>query len=45
MAADIPLGRLAEPAEIAEAVVWLLSPASAFMTGAEMVLDGGLVAR
>ena len=45
MAADVPLGRLAKPAEIADAVVYLLSPASAFMTGAEMVLDGGLVAR
>ncbi len=45
MRADIPLGRMAEPAEIANAVVWLLSGASAFMTGSEMVLDGGLVAR
>ena len=45
MAADVPLGRLARPAEIAEAVVYLLSEASGFMTGAEMVLDGGLVAR
>lgn len=45
MRADIPLGRMAKPDEIAEAIVWLLSPASAFMTGAEMVLDGGLVAK
>ena len=45
MAADVPLGRMAKPAEIANAVVFLLSTASAFMTGAEMVLDGGLVAR
>ncbi len=45
MAGDIPLGRFAAPAEIAEAVVWLLSSASSFMTGSELVLDGGLVAR
>lgn len=45
MAADVPLGRMARPEEIATAVVYLLSDAAAFMTGAEMVLDGGLVAR
>lgn len=45
MAGDIPLGRFAAPAEIAEAVVWLLSSASSFMTGSELVVDGGLVAR
>lgn len=45
MSADIPLGRMAQPSEIAEAVVWLLSDATAFMTGSELVVDGGLVAR
>lgn len=44
MAAAIPLGRLARPEEIAASVVHLLSPASAFTTGAELVIDGGLVA-
>jgi NAD(P)-dependent dehydrogenase (short-subunit alcohol dehydrogenase family) len=45
MTADVPLGRMARAPEIADAVVYLLSETSAFMTGTEMVLDGGLVAR
>jgi 3(or 17)beta-hydroxysteroid dehydrogenase len=44
MQRQIPLGRLCDPAEVAEAVVWLLSDKSAFMTGAEFVLDGGITA-
>lgn len=45
MIADVPLGRMARPGEIADAVVFLLSESSGFMTGSELVLDGGLVAR
>jgi 3(or 17)beta-hydroxysteroid dehydrogenase len=45
MAGDVPLSRMARPQEVAEAVVWLLSSASSFVTGSEMVVDGGLVAR
>lgn len=45
MAGDVPLGRMARPEEVAEMVVWLLSDAASFVTGAEMVVDGGLVAR
>lgn len=37
----IPLGRLGEPEEIAEAVAFLLSPASAYMTGSFMTVSGG----
>ena len=40
----IPMGRLGQPSEIAEAVVWLCSDASSFVTGHSLVLDGGLVA-
>ncbi|MCY4061089.1 MAG: glucose 1-dehydrogenase [Chloroflexi bacterium] len=40
----IPMGRLGQPTEIAEAVVWLCSDASSFVTGHALALDGGLVA-
>jgi len=40
----IPMGRLGQPGEIAEAVVWLCSDASSFVTGHALALDGGLVA-
>ena len=43
--ADVPMARLGQPHEVANAVAWLLSPASSFQTGSEMVVDGGLVAR
>jgi NAD(P)-dependent dehydrogenase (short-subunit alcohol dehydrogenase family) len=39
-----PLGRLGAPAEIAEAVAFLSSEASSFMTGTQMVVDGGYTA-
>lgn len=40
----IPMGRLGQPSEIAQAVVWLCSDASSFVTGHGLALDGGLVA-
>jgi len=40
----IPLGRTATPREIADLLVYLASDESKFVTGAEMVIDGGLTA-
>ncbi len=42
---DIPLGRMGRAGEVADMCVYLLSPESAFITGTEMVIDGGLTAR
>ena len=39
-----PLGRLAEPVEIAAAVCYLASDEAAFMTGSSLVIDGGILA-
>ncbi|MGW4031995.1 SDR family NAD(P)-dependent oxidoreductase [Streptomyces sp. NPDC004838] len=41
LAGSIPLGRLAEPTEIAEAAVWLASPKASFVNGHVLVVDGG----
>ena len=43
--ADHPLGRLGQPNEVAETVVWLCSPAASFVTGHALPVDGGYVAQ
>jgi NAD(P)-dependent dehydrogenase (short-subunit alcohol dehydrogenase family) len=45
MTRDIPLKRFGKPSEVAEMCVYLLSDESAFVTGAEFAIDGGLTAR
>ena len=42
-AADVPLGRVAQPIEIAQAVVFLASDESSFISGIELFVDGGAV--
>ncbi len=45
LSVDIPLGRLGEPEEVASLCVYLLSEDAAFITGADVPIDGGLTAR
>ena len=39
-----PMGRLGEPEEIADAAVFLASDESAFITGSDLLVDGGYAA-
>jgi NAD(P)-dependent dehydrogenase (short-subunit alcohol dehydrogenase family) len=42
---EVPMGRIGQPEEVAEAVVWLCSPAASYVVGHIMMVDGGWVAK
>ncbi len=44
VAADVPMGRMGTAGEVSDAIAWLASDAAAYVTGTEIVLDGGLQA-
>ena len=41
----IPLKRVGKPTDIANSAIFLLSDESSFITGTELIVDGGLTAR
>jgi 3-oxoacyl-[acyl-carrier protein] reductase len=41
LAAQVPLGRIADPMEMAQAVLFLCSDLNTFITGQNIVVDGG----
>ena len=41
----MPLGRMGQPEDIASGILYLASDESSFVTGAELVIDGGMTAQ
>jgi NAD(P)-dependent dehydrogenase (short-subunit alcohol dehydrogenase family) len=42
--AGIPLGREADPSEIAAAIAWIASDQASYATGSVLIIDGGVTA-
>ena len=42
---EVPMGRLASSDEVARGILFLASDESSFVTGAELVIDGGVTAQ
>jgi len=45
VSANHAMGRMGDPDEIAAGIVYLSTPAASFMTGSELVIDGGMTAK
>ncbi|WP_126283259.1 SDR family NAD(P)-dependent oxidoreductase [Burkholderia stagnalis] len=45
MQTHVPLGKIGSPRDIAAGILYLVSPAGRYVTGAELVIDGGYTAR
>lgn len=44
IAARIPMGRVSQPEEVVQAMLWMCAPQNSFMTGQAIAIDGGLTA-